>query len=151
MVYVYKGDPSRASLLVHDSVLTGAAGSGYFGLSMAIAGDLTGDGFDDLVVGAPSSTYGSGGVGDAYWFPGSASGVSDSTRQSLPDPGGGNGFGYITAGGGDIRGAHLGTAIVASYIGDYARIYYGAPDGGLVSTKLLAQPTGSWNYPAGIQ
>ena len=38
-------------------VLTGGAGTEFFGISMASAGDIDGDGVDDLVVGAPDSGF----------------------------------------------------------------------------------------------
>jgi LPXTG-motif cell wall-anchored protein len=73
-VYIFFGGAVAGSLLAIDAdvIITGEASSN-FGESIAPAGDVNGDGFDDLIVGA--SYYTSGGIGyrgRAYIFYGSA-------------------------------------------------------------------------------
>jgi hypothetical protein len=151
-VYVYRGtEKNIPDLQISDVTLSGPTLNGLFGYATAIAGDLDGDGFEDLVVGAPSSAYGAGGVGAAYVFPGSAGGVSDGVRIALPDPSGGGGFGIVTAGGGSIQGTGRATAMVGSYLGDYVRIYALGAGRVPTSTRLTARPVGSWNYPSGLE
>jgi FG-GAP repeat len=52
-VYVYFGGPSPLLEATPDGSMTGSDALDLFGSSLTIAGDLNGDGFSDLVVGAP--------------------------------------------------------------------------------------------------
>jgi hypothetical protein len=72
--YLFHGTPSGISSRgagAADTILTGDASSA-FGFSVAL-GDVNGDGYDDVAVGAPNS---SSGQGRAYVFRGSISGVT---------------------------------------------------------------------------
>jgi hypothetical protein len=74
-LYVFLGSPAgvRAPLRVG-----GGRASGYFGASIASAGDFNGDGFGDIVVGEPNQVLNSSfgpGEGAASIIAGSASGV----------------------------------------------------------------------------
>jgi len=63
------------------TVLKGKSESGArFGTSMASAGDLNGDGFNDVVIGAPMTEYGKGAV---YVYHGSANGIQSEPRQRI--------------------------------------------------------------------
>jgi hypothetical protein len=77
--YVYYGGaaPDDAA----DHILTGAAAGDQFGYRVAGAGDVNGDGFDDVIVGAPQNGAGGGTAGRAYLY--------DSNRYFLTDPNGG--------------------------------------------------------------
>lgn len=48
--YIYFGGVSMNS--VADVILTGISAGDYFGISVSDAGDMNGDGFDDVIVGA---------------------------------------------------------------------------------------------------
>jgi hypothetical protein len=99
-VSVYAGGPSGidASAVVTLAVPSGEAGD--FGRSLASAGDVNGDGFADLAVGAP---------GDAgarvYVYLGSASGAAlvPSIVIAAPSPDE-SAFGTVVAGAGDVNG-----------------------------------------------
>lgn len=67
---------------------------GRFGACVAAAGDVNGDGFSDLLVGAPSA--GALGEGRAFLYLGSAAGVTPSPSWSVE---------------GGVAGAHLGTSV----------------------------------------
>jgi hypothetical protein len=63
-----------------DLIFTGEAESDFFGVSVAGAGDLTGDGLDDVVVGASSNDEAAASAGKAY--------VLDAYRYVLESPNG---------------------------------------------------------------
>ena len=68
-----------------------------YGQSVAAAGDVNDDGFDDIIVG--------GGSAMAYLYLGSASGISADTEQRLvPSDGRGLAFGQAVNGAGDVNG-----------------------------------------------
>jgi hypothetical protein len=99
-VYVYLG--SAMGLSPSASVtLVGPDGVGGFGASIAGAGDVNGDGFSDLVVGAPGVDMN---VGRVYLFLGSATGLPTSASAALLGMGGMNaGFGEVSSAG-DVNG-----------------------------------------------
>ena len=73
----------------------------YFGHSVATAGDVNGDGYDDVIVGA----YGySSSTGRAYVYEGSASGLSSTATTTLTGGASTYYFGYSVAGAGDGPG-----------------------------------------------
>ena len=103
---VYHGSASGVSDEIADTLLLDA---GYFGLSVASAGDLDGDGYGDVVVGKP-------GFG-AYVFRGSATGVANadsSTASGRIQQGLTQAMGTVVAPGGDINGDGHGDLIVAA-------------------------------------
>ncbi|HKY31747.1 MAG TPA: thrombospondin type 3 repeat-containing protein [Candidatus Polarisedimenticolia bacterium] len=83
-----------------------SAGSGFasFGASVDGAGDVNGDGFDDLVVGAPGYITSFFGEGRAFLYLGGASGLAVSSAWSPPGGQGDLRFGASVAGAGDIDG-----------------------------------------------
>ncbi len=83
-----------------------------FGLSVAVAGDVDDDGFDDVIVGAPNFDTDDGA---AYVFLGSATGLSTSPDSSL-EPGLANAhFGSSVAGLGSVNDDNFDDVIVGAY------------------------------------
>ena len=77
-----------------------------FGESVSGAGDVNGDGYDDVIVGAPRL-----GIGAAFVYLGSASGIPDSLSYESPtaipiesDQPDASDFGWSVAGAGDVNG-----------------------------------------------
>lgn len=66
------------------SVLRGPAERSFYGHEVASAGDLNGDGFDDLAVGA----FGADERGAVYLYEGSATGVTPTPTVTTPSYGG---------------------------------------------------------------
>jgi hypothetical protein len=124
--------------LTPDWNATGENDGDDLGYSVAAAGDVNGDGYGDVIVGAPG--YGGGyGPGKAYLFPGSSGGLSTTpvwsdTGELTPDR-----FGYSVASAGDVNGDGYDDVIVGALFGAYDRgkafVYYGSASG------LEANPT----------
>jgi len=78
----------------------GPQGSDYFGISIGTAGDVNGDGFDDVVIGA--SQYDN--VGAAFLFLGSASGLSSTPAWTAEGNQTSAYFGHAVGTAGDVNG-----------------------------------------------
>jgi hypothetical protein len=108
-----------------DVTMTGETTNTYFGISVASAGDVNGDGYADVVVGA----YGySSNTGRAYIYYGGSS--MDSTADvTMTGEATYNSFGISVASAGDVNGDGYADVVVGAY--GYATntgrayIYYG--------------------------
>ena len=95
-VFVYSGADS--SLLYR---WDGVEAYGYFGASVSDAGDVNGDGFDDVIVGAHNADPGGKlDAGSAYLY----SGVDGSLLHQWDGQTAGDHFGNCVAGAGDVNG-----------------------------------------------
>jgi len=82
------------------------------GISNAIIGDMNGDGYDDIICGAPFNDYGGGDAGKAYIILGKATGWHQGVKLNKSDASfyrsyGGGTFGYCVDGVGDVNGDDL--------------------------------------------
>ena len=112
---------------------TGAAAYDYFGYSVAGAGDVNGDGYGDVIVGAYHNDAGGTDAGRAYVHFGGpgADAVADLTLTGAAAY---DQFGYSVAGAGDINGDGYDDVIVGALFNDggaanagRAYVYYGGP------------------------
>jgi len=87
-VYVYFGGPG-AVVASAATVLTGAVADSQFGFGLASPGDLDGDGFADLIVGAPAS-----GPAQVFVYLGGPGAALEATADVVLDGGGFDGFGH---------------------------------------------------------
>jgi hypothetical protein len=137
-VYVYVGGPSGLGMSPAFT-LTGRGPDGSFGASVASAGDVNGDGFADLVVGAPHQTA----DGQVYVFLGGGAGLAASP---LPPLVGSTSFGGAVAAAGDIDGDGYGDLIVgapSSVSIGRAHVYPGGPNGpGVRPAHVVDGPDG---------
>lgn len=81
--YVFLGGPSLSSTILSSNANNTVAGEGdhdRFGKSVAIAGNVNGDGYDDVVIGAPSASVSN--AGKIYVYFGSAEGISTTPSAS---------------------------------------------------------------------
>lgn len=126
-VYFYRGGPTGyadpPTLL-----LSGPAGS-HFGAAVSGAGDVNGDGYADLLVGLPQlpARGGSGVVGGARVYLGSASGLRPASFVDLTPPASSDeqGFGQFVSSAGDLDGDGRNDVAVYGGIGSFdpQRIY----------------------------
>jgi hypothetical protein len=105
-VYVFRGGATGLSSMP-DFTLRGASPNVLFGTAIA-ASDFDGDGFGDLVVGAPG-----GASGRVFVFRGSATGPSSSPDLTLSVTDGA-GFGSVLARAGDIDGDGFSDVLIGS-------------------------------------
>ncbi len=107
--YIYFGAASMDNGA--DVVFTGATAGDYFGESVSGAGDMNGDGFDDVIVGAES--YNSG-QGRAYIYFGGAS-MNSSADVTLTGVSSSDLFGSSVSDAGDINGDGYGDVLVTAW------------------------------------
>ena len=157
-VYVYFGGPRSTMDAKADAVLTGETTlvggecrqGDEFGGSVAGAGDVNGDGYDDLVVGARwhdfDPTFGEN-AGRAYvfyggpWFVGVG---ADRADVILTGAASGDEFGESVAGAGDTDGDGFADLVIGAPLRDgtatnsgSAFLYFGGPGLPLTSTPLV--------------
>lgn len=93
--YAYRGSASGQPILAATYAVSSGmmAGGDEFGFAVSIVGDANGDGFDDLLVGAPNAPWmGNAGPGRVYLFAGGSSFVT-AARQTY-QPSAPSAFGY---------------------------------------------------------
>ena len=133
--YVYHGSASGLSA-TPDWSDQGEAASDYFGYSVAAAGDVNGDGYADVIVGAKWNDDAGGNAGEAYVYHGSASGLSATPDWSDQGEAAGDNIGFSVAGAGDVNGDGYGDVVVGAYANDgagtnagEAYVYHGSASG----------------------
>lgn len=110
-LFLYRGGPLGLDTNAAWSYVGGTTGE-RTGVEVEIAGDVNGDGFDDIVAGADGV---SAGTGRAILFLGSASGPKDMPDWSLDAAQPGAALGSDVAGAGDVNGDGFDDVIVGAY------------------------------------
>jgi len=85
-----------------------------FGYSVSTAGDVNGDGFADVIVGAPYFTNGQGGEGGAWLYLGSSSGLNATAANQDEGNQANANFGYSVGTAGDVNGDGRADVIVGA-------------------------------------
>ncbi len=136
--YVYLGSATGLATTPATS-LTGRDAAGWFGISAASAGDVNGDGYADIVVGAARANSN---TGAAYVYLGSATGLATAPATSMTGRDGADGFfGNFSAGAGDVNGDGYADVVVgavgASSNTGAAYVYLGSATG-LATTSVTS-------------
>ncbi|MFI5077812.1 MAG: integrin alpha, partial [Vicinamibacteria bacterium] len=134
-----------------DTVFEPNQASALFGRSVAGAGDVNGDGYDDVIVGARTYDSGQTNEGVAFIWLGGPTGIADGTplnaAATLQGNQGGAEFGMCVAGAGDVNGDGYADVIVGAWAYDAGQtnegaafVFHGGPTG-VVSAGAAAAPT----------
>jgi hypothetical protein len=130
--------------------MTGEAAGDEFGISVSGAGDVNGDGYADVIVGAWGNDAGGSGAGRAYVYYGAAFANSAAdlifTGEAASDF-----FSRFASGAGDLTGDGLADVIVGAYSNDEAGSSAGKAYVYDVYQYILRAPNGGETWPVGSQ
>ena len=131
--------------------MTGEQSYDYFGAPIASAGDVNGDGYGDVIVGAPFHSNGIGiSTGRVYVYLGSPTGLSATPGINLTAEVGGYLFGASLSSA-DINGDGYGDVIVGAPNSGTVSVYFGSPSGLSTSPAVtLAEDPASYLYGASL-
>jgi hypothetical protein len=136
--YLYLGGADHLSVKASWTP-TGEAASDQFGVSVATAGDVNGDGYADVVVGAPGE---SAFTGKAYLFLGEAGGLAADSSWIAVGEAEDDNFGASVATAGDVNGDGYSDVVVGAYGNDSsfgkAYLYHGGVGGLSLSATWTA-------------
>ena len=116
---------------IADVIMTGEAAGDNFGFSVSTAGDVNGDGYSDVIVGAYYNDAGGSNAGRSYIYFGGT--LMDNTADVImTGEAAGDYFGYSVSTAGDVNGDGYSDVIVGAYSNDAggsdagrAYIYFG--------------------------
>ncbi len=138
VVYIYHGSATGILTPATTILDNGDQATLFFGRGLSSAGDVNGDGYGDLIVGAYQYDAGNINEGRAFVYHGSSTGINITPDTTLDDANEDNAFfGQCVAGAGDVNGDGYSDVIVGAlgkddgiYTGEgLAYVYYGSPAG----------------------
>ncbi len=132
------GISTTAAAIVHSNQL-----NAYMGQSVASAGDVNGDGYSDIIVGAYNYNSGQAGEGAAFVYHGSADGINTTANAMMESNQASANMGFSVASAGDVNGDGYSDVIVGAHYYDNgetdegaAFVYHGSSAG--ISTTAAA-------------
>lgn len=121
--YVYYGS-SKGLSATNVTILNSPFKNGLFGSAVSSAGDTNGDGYSDILIGAPNANT-------ATVFPGGPEGVVPEKAVHLTGPVNFSSFGYSLASSGDVNGDGYSDIVVGAYQqeGGFTYVFLGGETG----------------------
>ncbi|MBK6505131.1 MAG: FG-GAP repeat protein [Ignavibacteria bacterium] len=113
--YVYFGGVALNS--VADVVLNGVSANDFFGHSVSTAGDVNGDGYSDVIAGAPFNDAAGNESGRAYLFLGGAL-MNNTADITITGAAAGDNLGHSVSTAGDINGDGYSDILTGAYGND---------------------------------
>jgi hypothetical protein len=115
--FVYHGSASGLSTTPDWTAESDQAGA-HLGFAVSSAGDVNGDGYDDVIAGAFNYDNGEANEGGAFVYHGSALGLSATPAWTAESDQAGADFGYSVSSAGDVNGDGYGDVIVGAFLYD---------------------------------
>ncbi|MFZ5475503.1 MAG: MopE-related protein [Myxococcota bacterium] len=144
--YLHRGSAAGLSATA-DTTLTGASSSCYFGSRVAGAGDVDGDGYDDVLVGDYCDSTGGGDAGRVWVYHGSSAGLEASHSRAISGTSGAL-FAWTISAAGDVNGDGYDDVLIGAPgdTGDTgaAYLHYGSSSG--LSAAAGWSPAASYVY-----
>lgn len=141
-VLLYFGSATQPFEHESDGRLTGAP-SAQFGSSMAAAGDVNGDGFADVLVGAPADATKGSLAGRAFAYLGGRGAAFDTMPDGVFEGAANEQLGYAVAGIGDVNGDGFDDFGIRTFVDLQGRMYvYYGKAGSTVDISLRSKLEG---------
>jgi hypothetical protein len=148
--FLYHGSPSGLSAS-HNWMYESNRALASFGYSVSSAGDVNGDGYSDVIVGAPDYGNGESFEGMAFVYRGSSSGLSVSYDWTAESDLSSASFGSSVSSAGDVNGDGYSDVIVGAYGYDNGEtnegrvfVYHGSSSGLSDSADWSAESDQEW-------